>query len=848
MKYWIASFVLGFSFFINNAFAHNKAFYEAMVNHLTSQFAEFEKELFNQFEHQQNVLESSDTSAAQSLESEKLGTKKAEILERIRLIELALVDLEAKHDQLRMLREQYEAAKTEYPNRVAELNRENRELAKQIETEMFAFLAKIEESQKIVAEHNAFVDNIQDGSNSTIKEIEKLLREFDAGAHQLIQELQSKISAFNSEARQFNAKNVIDSNDLRVFQDSAMKSFERYRSAGASVNQSVSDYNQKKQVSSAYAQQMLSNLENLFSASAQRTFNNLQGRTDQAQQTLAALKTQFDLRKKDFEKEKQRYLQEEARIDAERKEKLGKIEKKKTALESHKKQLTNDLESQKVLVDQQIKLLDQELSRTVAELKSRFDKIKEVLSSQFGPKYEDFYKIYLKWTSRKATETETANQLTQVCGPNFGTNGGKVVHCIARMGTLKDLFRDLKQRLNERKEQLALLEADLTSSPDHQQEIATLQLLKSELNNIDQKFKSTSEAHSASRSQSSSEVEVLKNIFKLRLKILKHEFTILSLIIMSESLESDNLKLEICKFKEGCNELLSVGSKGGGAKQGSDLTHMRKNLFSDLCVLAGREETHEVLKCGYSSQQKIIAKVELREIEKKHFIHKWYNLLVKERALFDCEKLAEIYDKDVRDPQLEVFRKSLFQNTFYNLSQVYQIKFEDGTGGYQIVLNNINYLLNDRGDLQGSSNFKEGAKRSRKFFICPDPEEYKGQYFGNHHCVAFVQEVAGAPKQASLIWRPGPKVRGNFEIEKGTAIATFDGNGIYPDNKKGQHAAIYMGQNESGLIVYDQYVSKPVGESFIKFYRPQKQTPFVKETELINMSVDGDYYYVIITE
>jgi len=53
-------------------------------------------------------------------------------------------------------------------------------------------------------------------------------------------------------------------------------------------------------------------------------------------------------------------------------------------------------------------------------------------------------------------------------------------------------------------------------------------------------------------------------------------------------------------------------------------------------------------------------------------------------------------------------------------------------------------------------------------------------------------------------------------IVAGTVIATFDANGHY----KG-HAAIYVSQDATGILVYDQYVTppspKPVGPRVLRW-------------------------------
>jgi hypothetical protein len=51
------------------------------------------------------------------------------------------------------------------------------------------------------------------------------------------------------------------------------------------------------------------------------------------------------------------------------------------------------------------------------------------------------------------------------------------------------------------------------------------------------------------------------------------------------------------------------------------------------------------------------------------------------------------------------------------------------------------------------------------------------------------------------LWKEGEKVKG-AAIQTGTAIATFI-DGEYPSHPTGNHAAIYVEQNASGLVVWD---------------------------------------------
>ena len=74
---------------------------------------------------------------------------------------------------------------------------------------------------------------------------------------------------------------------------------------------------------------------------------------------------------------------------------------------------------------------------------------------------------------------------------------------------------------------------------------------------------------------------------------------------------------------------------------------------------------------------------------------------------------------------------------------------------------------------------------------------------GPGRCATFVQHFTDAPKDTRL-WRKGSKVFGNTNLQPGTAIATFDDTGRYPGMPTNNHAAIYLGQDTSGIYVYQQ--------------------------------------------
>lgn len=79
---------------------------------------------------------------------------------------------------------------------------------------------------------------------------------------------------------------------------------------------------------------------------------------------------------------------------------------------------------------------------------------------------------------------------------------------------------------------------------------------------------------------------------------------------------------------------------------------------------------------------------------------------------------------------------------------------------------------------------------------------------GNAECVTFIQKAMGAPRTS--LWKEGQKIRklapGEPDpIAPGTAIATFV-DGAYPQSgSTGKHAAVYLGQNQNGIQVLDQW-------------------------------------------
>jgi hypothetical protein len=120
-------------------------------------------------------------------------------------------------------------------------------------------------------------------------------------------------------------------------------------------------------------------------------------------------------------------------------------------------------------------------------------------------------------------------------------------------------------------------------------------------------------------------------------------------------------------------------------------------------------------------------------------------------------------------------------------------------------------------------------------YLAPLPEAFMDEVVDNGHCAKFVQAAAGAPQTAD--WRAGARVRGNPDVAPGTAIATFEPDGTYT-SRTGNHAAIYIGQDETGIWVYDQWRGQPVHYRLIRFEGGKGANKGSK-------SNDGDLYAVI---
>jgi hypothetical protein len=79
-----------------------------------------------------------------------------------------------------------------------------------------------------------------------------------------------------------------------------------------------------------------------------------------------------------------------------------------------------------------------------------------------------------------------------------------------------------------------------------------------------------------------------------------------------------------------------------------------------------------------------------------------------------------------------------------------------------------------------------------------------GQNVGTGQCVALAQ--ASSDVGYTSTWSPGSQVEGNTDIAVGTVIATFGSDGTYTNTYGQSHTAIYLGQDDSGMYVEDQWL------------------------------------------
>lgn len=105
-------------------------------------------------------------------------------------------------------------------------------------------------------------------------------------------------------------------------------------------------------------------------------------------------------------------------------------------------------------------------------------------------------------------------------------------------------------------------------------------------------------------------------------------------------------------------------------------------------------------------------------------------------------------------------------------------------------------------------------------FMAADFAQYLGRSTGSGQCVALVQ-AASPGIGPTRTWKCGPPVQGNADLRPGTAIATFNSADRYANATDGSsHAAIYLGQNERGIQVMDQWAGSAAAVRTIPWNNP----------------------------
>jgi len=82
-----------------------------------------------------------------------------------------------------------------------------------------------------------------------------------------------------------------------------------------------------------------------------------------------------------------------------------------------------------------------------------------------------------------------------------------------------------------------------------------------------------------------------------------------------------------------------------------------------------------------------------------------------------------------------------------------------------------------------------------------------GQSVGTGQCVALAQATSDVGYTST--WSPGTQVEGDTDIAVGTVITTSGSDGTYTNTYGQSHAAIYLGQDSSGIFVEDQWLGQP---------------------------------------
>nr|WP_275976354.1 BPSL0067 family protein [Geothrix alkalitolerans] len=134
-------------------------------------------------------------------------------------------------------------------------------------------------------------------------------------------------------------------------------------------------------------------------------------------------------------------------------------------------------------------------------------------------------------------------------------------------------------------------------------------------------------------------------------------------------------------------------------------------------------------------------------------------------------------------------------------------------------------------------------KGAPKTWVTPTPDggndkghlvdDGKGHFPGQ--CVSLVKKQSGAPSTGG--WRKGAQVKGNEKLAPGTAIIAVKNGRNWA---KGGHTGFYLKQDEKGLYMTDQFVTRGDHPVQTRFYPWQSGRSSFQSS--------GDNYYVLLTK
>jgi hypothetical protein len=115
-------------------------------------------------------------------------------------------------------------------------------------------------------------------------------------------------------------------------------------------------------------------------------------------------------------------------------------------------------------------------------------------------------------------------------------------------------------------------------------------------------------------------------------------------------------------------------------------------------------------------------------------------------------------------------------------------------------------------DMRAGSLGEAMAKKGYRSYVDVDTiPEVNTSLVSSGSCASLVQHYTRVGRTSN--WKEGDVVKGNTAIKKGTAIATFV-DGVYQNLEHGNHAALYVSQDDNGIWVVEQWTS---------LARPQKR-------------------------